>query len=120
MAQAAPRRGEKGAAAAFRARGGDPRLRAVPQEAPEQLVEPVPPREPTRRTRVAPGASKGRRRALTERAVPGVGLSVNDGSGFVLGVLAWLLTVQYLRGGTAGVKAWLRAKFLNQTTGGRP
>jgi len=49
-----------------------------------------------------------------------VGVSVNDGAGFVLGLLAWVLTMQYIRGGPDGVKAWLRAKFLNQTTGGRP
>jgi len=64
--------------------------------------------------------SSGRARAISERAVPGVGLSVNDGAGFILGLLAWVLTMQYIRGGQAQVKAWLRAKFLNQTSGGRP
>jgi hypothetical protein len=47
-------------------------------------------------------------------------VSVNDGAGFILGLLAWVLTMQYIRGGRDGVKAWLRAKFLNQTSGGRP
>ncbi len=64
--------------------------------------------------------SSGRQRAISERAVPGVGLSVNDGASFILGLLAWVLTMQYIRGGQAQVKAWLRAKFLNQTSGGRP
>jgi hypothetical protein len=73
-----------------------------------------------RRGKARQRGSSGRRRALTERDLPGVGLSVNDSAGFVLGMLAWVLTVQYIRGGTAGVKAWLRAKFLNQATGARP
>ncbi len=64
--------------------------------------------------------SSSHRRALSERPVPGVGLSVNDGASFILGLLAWVLTMQYIRGGQAQVKAWLRAKFLNQTSGGRP
>ena len=35
-------------------------------------------------------------------------------STFLLGVLVWALTVNYLRGGPPQVKGWLRAKFLNK------
>jgi hypothetical protein len=45
------------------------------------------------------------------------GVTVDDGAGLLLGLFAWVLTMQYLRGGTPQVKRWLRAKFLNQTGG---
>lgn len=44
---------------------------------------------------------------------PGV---VDDGAGFVLGLLSYALVLAYLRGGTEGVRAWLRAKFLNEAS----
>lgn len=40
--------------------------------------------------------------------------SIADGSGFALGLLLYALGMNYLRHGRAGVKGWLRAKFLNQ------
>lgn len=40
---------------------------------------------------------------------------VHTGSGFVLGVLAWAVAINYLRGGVPQVRQLLRAKFLNQT-----
>jgi hypothetical protein len=33
---------------------------------------------------------------------------------FLLGILTWALTVNYLRGGPTQAKGWLKAKFLNQ------
>jgi hypothetical protein len=121
-----PRRGERGFKAAMEAQGGDPRLlqarerRLRPVEAPGRAAPAVPTRESRQSPNTRPGAARGRARALTERPVPVAGISVNDGAGFVLGVLAWVLTVQYLQHGVPGVKAWLRAKFLNRTTGARP
>lgn len=41
--------------------------------------------------------------------------AVGSGSGVVLGVLAWVVAMNYLRGGVPQVKKLLRAKFLNQT-----
>jgi len=38
---------------------------------------------------------------------------VEDGASLVLGVLAWVLTVNYLRGGMPQVKRWIAAKFVN-------
>lgn len=40
--------------------------------------------------------------------------AVGSGSGAVLGVLAWVVAVNYLRGGVPQVKQLLRAKFLNR------
>lgn len=41
--------------------------------------------------------------------------AMNAGGGAVLGALLYVLGLVYLRGGTAGLKAWYRAKFLNDT-----
>lgn len=40
----------------------------------------------------------------------------NAGGGLVLGAFTYVLALTYLRSGSAGVKAWLRAKFLNQVS----
>ncbi len=42
-------------------------------------------------------------------------LSIDDGTGFALGMLLYVLGLNYLRHGPAGVKGWLSAKFLNRT-----
>lgn len=44
-------------------------------------------------------------------------ITVEDGASLILGVFAWVLTMQYLRGGKAQVKAFLRAKFFNEVGG---
>lgn len=44
------------------------------------------------------------------------GGAVDEGAGFLLGLFVYALGVSYLRGGTAGVRSWLAAKFLNRTT----
>lgn len=41
--------------------------------------------------------------------------AVSSGSGFVLGLLVWVVGVNYLRGGVPQVKKLLTAKFLNKT-----
>jgi hypothetical protein len=38
-------------------------------------------------------------------------------AGVVLGALAYFLGAAYLRGGAAGAKSWLAAKFVNKPTG---
>jgi len=35
-------------------------------------------------------------------------------STFVLGVLIWALTINFLRGGPNQAKGWLKAKFINE------
>lgn len=42
----------------------------------------------------------------------------NDGAGFLLGLFAYALLHNYLRGGVPQAKAWLSAKFLNRVTPG--
>lgn len=44
----------------------------------------------------------------------GAGTALNAGGGLLLGVIAYVLGVNYLRDGSTGVKKWLRAKFLNR------
>lgn len=39
---------------------------------------------------------------------------VHTGSGFVLGTLAWVVFMNYLRGGMPQVRRWGSAKFLNK------
>lgn len=46
--------------------------------------------------------------------------AVDAGGGALLGALAYVLALAYMRGGKDGVKAWLNAKFLNQTSERRP
>lgn len=43
-----------------------------------------------------------------------------DGTGLLLGFVAYAVALVFLRGGTAGVRAWAAAKFLNRTTGTAP
>jgi len=41
---------------------------------------------------------------------------VHSGSGFVLGLIAWVVAANYLQGGLPQVKKLARAKFLNRTS----
>lgn len=45
-----------------------------------------------------------------------VSSAASAGGGAILATLVYVLFLTYLRGGTEGLKAWGRAKFLNQTT----
>lgn len=47
--------------------------------------------------------------------VPG-GNVAEEGAGFLLGLFAYALLVNFLRAGPAGVRAWLAAKFINKTS----
>lgn len=53
-------------------------------------------------------------------SLPSLPRSVTNGAaaggGLILGTFAYVLALVYLRGGSAGLRAWLRAKFLNKTT----
>lgn len=74
-----------------------------------------------------PSRPGGARRAASSRivVVPGTGVTVDDGAGVLLGAFLWALTVAYInpsgahRGGVAGVRDWLRAKFLNKDASGQ-
>jgi len=48
-------------------------------------------------------------------SLPGTPAAASTGSGFLLGVFAWAVGLAYLQGGSAGVKKFLAAKFLNKT-----
>lgn len=62
-----------------------------------------------------PPASPGGGLSLPTAPAP-VQAAASTGSGFLLGVFAWAIGLAYLRGGTAGVKQFMAAKFLNKTT----
>jgi len=61
------------------------------------------------------GFDAPRQRSLPERV--GARLpSGGSGSGLLLGLVLYPLALAFLRDGPGGVKAWLKAKFLNQVT----
>lgn len=64
-----------------------------------------------------------RRRERTSSAMAPVisraGGGAKEASGFLLGLLAYAVAVNYLRGGPDQVRAWTRAKFLNDTASTR-
>jgi len=115
----------------LRAAGGDPlRARRQRLEDPDLdeyheagfadvLGETTPPprdREPSRRRqeRRAPRRS-GRGTVLHDQArASRAGAWVEEGSGFLVGMLLWALVLAYFRGGPAEVKGWLAAKFINR------
>lgn len=66
--------------------------------------KPSAPAEPTRR--VPP----------VGQMLGGGGSQWSDGGGFMLGLLLYVLGLNYLRHGPAGVKAWFMAKLFNKVT----
>lgn len=70
-------------------------------------TEPKPPAEPDR-----PGDGPSPSGRSAPRASSGAGATVG---GFILGTLAWVVGLTFLRSGPEGVLVLLRAKFLNQT-----
>lgn len=54
------------------------------------------------------------RRSAVVESVRGRAGIVDDGAGFVLGLLLYALALNYLQGGAAQARGWIRAKFLNQ------
>lgn len=71
------------------------------RRAPEPTPEPAAPTDP-------PPASPGGGPSL-----PAVPAAVSTGSGFLLGVALWAGGLAYLQGGSAGLKKFVRMKFLN-------
>lgn len=67
----------------------------------------------------APGATGGRRSAppgsrRPPRLARRARASANDAAGVLLGFVGYVLFLNYLRAGPAGVAQWFRAKFLNE------
>jgi hypothetical protein len=66
------------------------------------------------------------RRTVVQRTVQRVGgyevggVSIDDGAGLILGFMVWVVVLNFIRNGPDGVKALLRAKFLNQDPKGEP
>lgn len=64
--------------------------------------------------------TKSRRRSAPVRELASqardsrAGGIVEEGAGFVFGMLLYALVLAYLRGGPDAVKGWLQAKFLNE------
>lgn len=48
-------------------------------------------------------------------SMPAMPAAASTGSGFLLGVFVWAAGLAYLEGGSAGVRKFLAAKFLNKT-----
>lgn len=46
--------------------------------------------------------------------------AINDGAGFLLGLIGYALFINFLRGGPEQVRGWLSAKFLNRPYGQAP
>lgn len=60
------------------------------------------------------GEANKRVDAAGDRLVAGAGGAVEQGAGFLLGVIAYALALNYLRGGPDAARGWLAAKFLNR------
>lgn len=50
-------------------------------------------------------------------ALGGRAMARGNSAGFVLGLVGYALVLSYIRGGPAGAKAWIAAKFWNQVPG---
>jgi len=87
---------------------------------------------PGRARRAAGAAGRGVSRAGSARPLaavrsstrifrePAAEISLDDGAGLILGVITWIVAIQYLEGGMSQVQKWLRAKFLNYEGGRKP
>lgn len=82
------------------------------QRPPEAAQQPEPPRDGRR-----PPASRPPSGPRTRTGGGGSSFTMTDqGAGFILGMVAYALFINYLRYGWSGVTGWLSAKFLNQVT----
>ncbi|MBN9327805.1 MAG: hypothetical protein J0I87_12940, partial [Cellulomonas sp.] len=69
----------------------------------------------------APPAGPAPRSSSNGVQVPrAVSRAAASSGGLILGGLTYVLALVYLRGGSAGLKTWLRAKFLNKTGASTP
>jgi hypothetical protein len=109
-----PAKGEQ----AKRATKAGPPAGLVPDEVGQRrrakgpVTESADPAEPA--VPPAPAPTAGRRPLLQL----GGGPDMSDGGGFLLGLLAYTLTLAYLRNGPAGVIGWFKAKFINEPNPG--
>ena len=88
-------------------------LGSLPPEVPADPPAPSPADGTT-----APPAPSPAGRAPSSPTVPrAVRKAAASGGSAILATLTYVLALTYLRGGSAGVKRWLRAKFLNQVDG---
>lgn len=71
-----------------------------------------------RRAAVGGAVVAGGRQVADVAGVRGPGW-VNNGAGFVLGLVLYALVLNYLKGGPAQVKGWIAAKFINKPYAGR-
>lgn len=109
-------RRKKAAAAAKRRRAA---AKAAPAEPVDVTPAPAPAPTSPGAGPALPGWMTDQRGAPDWFPTPGKADPVraaNAGGGFVLGVMLWALGLAYLRGGSAGVKQLLAAKFLNRPT----
>lgn len=85
---------------------------ALPPEPP-----PAPPADSPADATMAPPVQPPAGRAPSSPTLPrAVTKAAATGGGAILATFTYVLALTYLRGGSAGVKRWLRAKFLNQVT----
>jgi hypothetical protein len=71
----------------------------------------IPRRPPTGYTAQAAGAANTK----VQQTIAAPSHAWNTGAGFVLGALADILLINYLKGGWPQVKQWLESKFTNVT-----
>lgn len=86
------------------------------EDRPDDDTDPDPGSEGPAPKSPARSASAPAPKTASSRAAGG--LRVSDGSGLILGLLVWgWVIVPYLKGGKAGVKNVLTAKFFNKKDG---
>lgn len=61
-----------------------------------------------------------RRSQVVDTARRPAGGAVNDGAGFLLGLVLYALVLNYIQGGAGQARAWVAAKFLNRVPGEQP
>jgi hypothetical protein len=110
-----------------RAKNGDGQVTPAEARAAEQEFDVGVEKERTKyRKEGARQQRQATRRTVVQRTVQRVGsyevggVSVDDGAGLILGLMVWVVVLNFIRNGPDGVKTLLRAKFLNQGPGREP
>lgn len=89
-------------------------LRASGQLPPDTPDDPgVVSDDPAPAPRQGPAPRSRRRSRSPLDRVPHTG-PTSTGAGFILGLIAWAVARSYINEGPAGVRRWMRAKFLNR------
>jgi hypothetical protein len=101
-----------------RRRPTDDELEALPVTGGPAPATPRASRPPAAKKK-APAKRSPAKSSSTSTKKPAAGLSsfgsTHDGSGVLLGLVVYALFLAYVKGGWAGVRQWLAAKFLNKT-----